>query len=257
MSVFIFRRDIRLTDNNGLYEALNKYGNVFCFFVFDRKQIDKNNYFSCNSFQFLLEGLLEVKRQLQSYGSDLITILASNNELIEILIKINLPVFWNKDYTHFARKRDERLKTVLERQNIQVTEVDDYTLFNHDLIKSKKGTFYKVFKYYYNGVIDLLEQSSENWYPKVFDAKYKKQFGNFEADVINDYYVDLENYYRIYPKNENLIVNGNRQLALNKLYNIRNFQNYAQTRDIPFYKIWSSKYQRNSIFNTKTIWYQF
>ena len=50
LSVFIFRRDLRLEDNNALNASLRVSEKVLPCFIFDEKQIDpkQNEYFSSN-----------------------------------------------------------------------------------------------------------------------------------------------------------------------------------------------------------------
>ena len=60
-SIFIFRRDLRLQDNTGLLDALQKSTQVILIFVFDPRQVtSKNKYFGSNSFQFMLESLQDL-----------------------------------------------------------------------------------------------------------------------------------------------------------------------------------------------------
>ena len=56
-SLFIFRRDFRLNDNLGLIECYKKSNKVIPIFIFTPEQIEKNSFFSSNSFQFMLESL--------------------------------------------------------------------------------------------------------------------------------------------------------------------------------------------------------
>ena len=56
-SIFIFRRDYRLTDNTAFIECYKKSDNVLPIFIFTPEQTKNNEYFSSNSFQFLLESL--------------------------------------------------------------------------------------------------------------------------------------------------------------------------------------------------------
>jgi deoxyribodipyrimidine photolyase len=56
-SIFIFRRDYRLTDNTAFIECYKKSDNILPIFIFTSEQTKHNEYFSSNSFQFLLESL--------------------------------------------------------------------------------------------------------------------------------------------------------------------------------------------------------
>ena len=64
-SIFIFRRDLRLTDNLGLIEALENSKNVIPIFIFTPEQIDKNSYKSDNAIQFMVESLTELEHKIK------------------------------------------------------------------------------------------------------------------------------------------------------------------------------------------------
>ena len=45
-TIFIYRRDLRVIDNKGLYHAIEKYGNVIPIFIFTPEQVtNKNNIY--------------------------------------------------------------------------------------------------------------------------------------------------------------------------------------------------------------------
>ena len=70
-SLFIFRRDFRLVDNNGLIEACKNSSKVLCVFIFTPEQVKNNEFFSNASFQFLLESLQDLNEDLKKYNSEL------------------------------------------------------------------------------------------------------------------------------------------------------------------------------------------
>ena len=60
-SLFIFRRDLRLTDNTGLNNALAQSDKVIPCFIFDPRQVEnQNDYKSDNAIQFMIESLKDV-----------------------------------------------------------------------------------------------------------------------------------------------------------------------------------------------------
>jgi deoxyribodipyrimidine photolyase len=56
-SVFLFRRDLRISDNTGLIEASQASKTVVPLFIFDQRQGARNPYFSPNAFQLMIESL--------------------------------------------------------------------------------------------------------------------------------------------------------------------------------------------------------
>lgn len=64
-SLFIFRRDFRIIDNTAFIECYKKSNKILPIFIFTPSQIENNEYFSHNSFQFLIESLDELNNELK------------------------------------------------------------------------------------------------------------------------------------------------------------------------------------------------
>ena len=99
MSLFIFRRDLRLNDNIGLINALNNTKDkVYPIFILNPEQIDKNKneYFSNNSVQFMCESLRDLNEQL---NDNLSLFYGPNLKILEDLFKTNKinKVYFNLD----------------------------------------------------------------------------------------------------------------------------------------------------------------
>jgi len=71
VSLFIFRRDLRLYDNTALNEALRASGQVVPCFIFDPRQIEPHPYQSAPGLQFMLQSLQDLREQLQARGAEL------------------------------------------------------------------------------------------------------------------------------------------------------------------------------------------
>ena len=70
VSVFIFRRDLRLHDNTGLIEACRESETVIPSFFFYKDLIDINSQkFRPSLIQFMLESLSELNEALKIAGS--------------------------------------------------------------------------------------------------------------------------------------------------------------------------------------------
>ena len=70
-SLVWFRRDLRLYDNNSLFQALNKSKAVYCCFIFDIKILDKLKNKRDRRVEFIWHALKEIKSDLNKIGSDL------------------------------------------------------------------------------------------------------------------------------------------------------------------------------------------
>ena len=86
VTLFWFRRDLRLHDNAGLYHALKQHENVLPLFIFDTdilSLLEKNDA----RVDFIHRELKEIKTALQKQGSDLIVRHGSSESIWKVLIK--------------------------------------------------------------------------------------------------------------------------------------------------------------------------
>ena len=71
-ALFWFRRDLRATDNAGLYRALTSTKQVYCVFIYDREILETLPSTRDRRVEFIWESVAELKRSLQALGGDLI-----------------------------------------------------------------------------------------------------------------------------------------------------------------------------------------
>ena len=104
-SLFIFRRDFRLDDNTGLIKCINESSEVLLLFIFTPEQIEKNEYFSSNSFQFLIESLECLNEEIKKYNGHIHYYFGDNISILEKIKKVydydkiyinkSMPIFQN------------------------------------------------------------------------------------------------------------------------------------------------------------------
>jgi deoxyribodipyrimidine photolyase len=73
MNLFIFRRDLRIQDNTTLIKMFQELKEkIIVAFIFTPEQINqkKNNYFSHNSVQFMIESLHDLADEIKEYGGE-------------------------------------------------------------------------------------------------------------------------------------------------------------------------------------------
>ena len=63
-SIFIFRRDFRITDNTGLIECIKNSDTVYPIFIFTPEQIKNNDYKSDNAVQFMITSLKYLAKKI-------------------------------------------------------------------------------------------------------------------------------------------------------------------------------------------------
>ena len=129
--LFIFRRDLRIVDNNGLNLLNEVCKNIFTIFIFTPEQAtSKNKFKSDNALQFMIESLEDLSLQISKNGGKLYTFYGDNDKIITECIKsldISIVCF-NLDYTPYAIKRDTSIQTLCNKMNIYLLTDHDYYL---------------------------------------------------------------------------------------------------------------------------------
>jgi deoxyribodipyrimidine photo-lyase len=215
INVFIFRRDLRTRDNLALNSLLHKGGNILPIFIFNPQQIyaKHNAYFSNNAVQFMVESLESLDKQIHiNYFED-----DDINVLEQLKKKYTIDtIAFNKDYTPYAIKRDEKIIEWCKQNDINVLTEEDYTLFKMGSIVNATGKPYQVFTPFYKASLK---------------QKVNKPITSSLAKV---HFINLNNKFdkhKYYVPNDQLAVNGGRENALKRLK--LNYESYAKSRDYP------------------------
>ena len=220
-SIFIFRRDFRLTDNSGLIEALENSKNVTPIFIFTPEQIDKNSYKSDNAIQFMIESLTELENKIKKKKGQLYYFYGKQDKIISKITKNNNidAVYFNKDWTPYAIKRDEKIKKLCLKKDIECVQVEDYTLLPINKLLNQNEEVYKVYGAFY--------RNAKNF--KVPKPKKIKNF-NFNKIKTSDN-IQLNYIDKFYQKNDDILVRGGRKNAQKILKTIKNFNKYSTKRN--------------------------
>ena len=80
--LFIFRRDLRIVDNNGLNLLNTKCKNIYTVFIFTPEQVT----YTENALQFMIECLEVLSDDIKKNGGKLYSFYGENNKIIEDLI---------------------------------------------------------------------------------------------------------------------------------------------------------------------------
>ena len=217
-TIFIFRRDLRLFDNIGLYSAIKKYDKIIPIFIFTPEQVtDKNKFKSENAIQFMVESLKDLDNNLKEYNSKLHIFYGDNIQVLQSIIKkISIrAIVFNMDYTKYAIKRDNSIKKLCKDNNIECVIKEDYLLQPISTLNKDNGDPYTVFTPFKNNGLK---------FPVDKPNKYKiKNLSRTNKLKTVDY---IE-----YKENNDAIVRGGRILALLMLKKIKNQDEYNETRN--------------------------
>jgi len=150
INIFWFRRDLRLEDNCGLYEALQSGVKVLPIFIFDREILDQLTDKKDKRVDYIHQALTEINQELKEHGTAIKTFYGKPLEIFEKLTQefdINT-VFCNRDYEPQAIKRDQEIAEFLAEKEIKFSHYKDQVIFEgHDILKSDQ-TPYTVFTPY-------------------------------------------------------------------------------------------------------------
>ena len=130
ISVFWFRRDLRLEDNTALVRAVISGYPVLPVFIFDTEIIDELPADDAR-ISFIYKQLQKIHEQLGTRNSSL-HIFKGETLIVwkELLTRYEIQgVYANKDYEPYALKRDRELGEVLESRGIGLHLFKDQVIF--------------------------------------------------------------------------------------------------------------------------------
>ena len=152
VSIFWFRRDLRLDDNTGLYFALKSPYPVLPVFIFDPEILDKLSDKQDRRVAYIFRTLEEIDSTLQKNGSSLFVL----HDLVEnafgkILDQYDVKqVFINHDYEPYALERDTKISKLLKDRGVAFNTFKDQVIFERSEIMKTDGLPYTVFTPYSN-----------------------------------------------------------------------------------------------------------
>ncbi len=223
VSIHIFRRDLRLNDNTALMAALDKSERVVPVFIFDEKQLD-NPYRGHNSFEFMVNSLIELDQKLKAKGSQLYFFKGLTQEVISQLIEKLKPgaLFFNRDYTPFSRKRDEAISKVCQKHNVELNVYADALLNEPEMVHKDDGKPYTVFTPFMKKArLNTISEPVHNLYPNYYNQK---------IDVPASFHSPKS---LIKSHNQNLLVKGGRTEGLKLLEQVETMGDYETRRELP------------------------
>lgn len=150
INIFWHRRDIRLQDNHGLFEALAGDFPVLPLFIFDRDILDKLEDENDRRVTFIHEALKELKGELKERDAD-IEVRYGFPEAIwkELLEEFDVQaVFTNEDYEPYAVKRDSEVEGILKQKGIPFHRFKDSVLMSGEEVLKDDGKPYTVYTPY-------------------------------------------------------------------------------------------------------------
>ena len=150
VNIFWFRRDLRLDDNVGFYNALKSEHPVLPIFIFDEeilKKLPKDDA----RLTFIYETLQKMRTKLEDKNSSSIAMFHGEPKAVykNLLEKYNIDtVFTNRDYEPYAKERDDKIQQLLNDNNIKFKTFKDQVIFEQNEVTKKDGLPYVVYTPY-------------------------------------------------------------------------------------------------------------
>lgn len=212
ISVFWFRRDLRLTDNVGLAKALNAGLPVQAIFIFDEEiltELPKDD----PRVNFIYDQLKQINQTLKSHDACLQVYKGKPLDVWKNICKNYdiAQVYLNKDYEPYALKRDTEIEAYLAKQGIQYKAYKDQVIFEENEIVKDDKTPYTVFTPYKNKWLKSLSPQSFVTHPIQFKHFLPQQ--------------------NIFPSKDNLGIKTSTIKV--KPYSLHQLANYKNQRNTP------------------------
>lgn len=179
MTIFWFRRDLRLEDNVGLFHSLFENEKVLPIFIFDTSILSQleNTDPRVTFIHELLEG---IQKKLKTNGKSLAVFYGKPIEVFEKLVTENKisSVYTNHDYEPYARKRDKELNDFFKLKGIAFKTCKDQVIFEKSEIVKDDGNPYVVYTPYSKrwkeklSKISIQNYPSQNYLDKISEHNY-------------------------------------------------------------------------------------
>ena len=257
ITLFWFRRDLRLEDNVGLYHALDSKYPVIPLFIFDTDILDslpKNDA----RVGFIHDSLLNINQKLQEIGSSVLIKKGKTQEIFKTLLQEFdvKEVFFNKDYEPYAIKRDLVICALLEANKIKSFLFKDQVIFEEKEITKADGLPYTVYTPFKN---KWLEKYNTMAPVQEFDAidKFQKFYNNnFVFPTLEQIGFD-ESPIKVLPHNLKNVINYEENRNFPALDSTTHLSPHLRFGTVSIRKLvnWAAK--KNQVFLSELIWREF
>lgn len=168
--LFWFRRDLRLRDNIALHRAIQSGSAVLPLFIIDPR-FKASAHYSPNRMAFLLASLSALDKRLTAFGSRLLVAAGLPHDVLPRIVAETgaASLYFNLDYTPFAVKRDDRVRS---RLSIPSHSFDDHILVPPQKLTKDDGSPFRVFTPFYRRwrAIAKQNESQIDWSAASFHA---------------------------------------------------------------------------------------
>tara|TARA_R110002073_G_scaffold306012_5_gene475219 strand:+ start:60189 stop:61487 length:1299 start_codon:yes stop_codon:yes gene_type:complete len=165
ISVFWFRRDLRLHDNVGLFHALKAEEKTLPIFIFDPNILSELAKDDARV-SFIHDQLSKMNQYLHSFGAKIHIYNGKPKDIFQSLLKKYqiVDVYTNHDYEPYAIKRDLEVGELLSLNSIQFHTFKDQVIFERNEITKQDGKPYVVYTPYSKKWLEAYRQNKKRNY---------------------------------------------------------------------------------------------
>lgn len=215
VTIFWFRRDLRLDDNVGLFHALQSDAKVIPLFIFDDKILDKLPE-SDARVTFIYKTLKEINSEFNKNDTSLLV--KKGNPLKvwkSLVLEFSIQeVYCNHDYEPYAISRDKEVQDFLGTKSIAFKSYKDQVIFEKDEVLKDDGTPYTVYTPYKSKWLQSFQLSKD-----AKDYPSENLLSNFQESKFE------------FPSLQSMGFKGSSMKV--KPYDFSVLSNYGETRDYP------------------------
>ncbi|WP_281637535.1 cryptochrome/photolyase family protein [Flavobacterium marginilacus] len=257
VSIFWFRRDLRLEDNTALYHALQSEQPVIPLFIFDTNilnSLPKNDA----RVGFIHESLQKINDKLNSLGSSLLIKKGTTIEVWQSLFEefTVSAVFLNKDYEPYAIKRDLAIETLAKENCASFFSFKDQVIFEEKEIAKADGLPYTIYTPYknkwlekYKSMAPIAEYNTENYfsnfYKNLFDFPALEAIGFEESNI------------KVRPHNLTQIANYHETRDFPAVDGTSYLSPHLRFGTVSIRKLVNWAVRKNDVFLSELIWREF
>jgi deoxyribodipyrimidine photo-lyase len=243
ISIFWFRRDLRLVDNAGLYYALKQNESILPIFIFDIEILNQLEDKQDARVQFIHEQIVHLQKQLLAIESSIKVTIGNPLDVFNNLAKeYNIKnVYCNHDYEPYAIKRDEDVQTYLKMLNINFHSYKDQVIFEKDEVMKNDHKPYTVFTPYMRKWKSKLNEYYIKSYPtekyfshfhksKAYEIPSLEQIGFITNNIIFPTIIFSEQIIKQYAEQRDYpAINGTTKLSVHLRFGTLSIRTLVKT----------------------------
>lgn len=171
VSIFWFRRDLRIEDNHGLFQALSASEPVLPLFIFDTNILDRLPSKKDGRVEFIHQAITLLNEAIGGH----LCVKHGNPLAIfkDLMTKWDIVrIYTNHDYERYGLDRDVSISELAQEKGIEFRSFKDQVVFEKDEVLSGAGTPYTVFTPYSRKWKALLAETSLPNFPSSESTNY-------------------------------------------------------------------------------------